>query len=79
VTRTDTALHRPASADGLGLGGLLSIGVHAALIAALALSVQWRRHTVQPVTAELWSAVPQAAAPAPAAAAEPPEIGRAHV
>ena len=42
----------------------LAILAHAALVAALTLGVQWR-HTAAPVTveAELWSAVPEQAAP----------------
>ena len=69
---TAPALHRPPSADGLGLGGALSLAVHLGLVAALAVSVSWRRHSVQPVSAELWAAVPQVAAPAANAGAPTP-------
>jgi colicin import membrane protein len=54
---------KPPSAEGPRIGLLLSLLAHAALIVALALGVQW--HTEEPagVTAELWAAVPQFAAP----------------
>jgi colicin import membrane protein len=61
----DATLPRPP--DGLGLGAILAILVHLLLIAALALGVNWRAHEPDAVVAELWSAVPQTAAPRPTA------------
>jgi colicin import membrane protein len=63
----DALLPRPPG--GNGAGALLALLVHAALIAALTVSVNWRSPPAQTVAAELWSAVPQVAAPR---AAEPP-------
>lgn len=48
----------------MGTAALLALGAHTALVGALALGVNWR--TATPTTtasAELWSAVPQVAAP----------------
>ncbi|MEO6746663.1 MAG: cell envelope integrity protein TolA [Caldimonas sp.] len=53
----------PRSADGLGRGAVLAVLVHLLLIVAIAFSVNWRAHEPEGVTAELWSAVPQIAAP----------------
>ena len=53
----------PRSADGLGRGAVLAVLVHLLLIVAIAFSVNWRAHVPEGVTAELWSAVPQIAAP----------------
>lgn len=61
---------QPRQPGGLGVGALLALLAHAALVAALALGVAWRtRPSDAVVSAELWSAVPQVAAPAPV---EPP-------
>jgi colicin import membrane protein len=82
-----TALHRddliPSSPDGTGKGLVLALLVHAMLIAAIAVSVQWRSSAPPGVEAELWAAVPQMAAPratapqpqpvAPAPQPKPPE------
>ena len=57
----DSLLPRPPG--GLAPGALLALLVHSGLIAALALSVQWRSASVDVVSAELWSSVPQTAAP----------------
>lgn len=57
----DATMPRPP--DGLGRGAALAILVHLLLIAAIAFSVHWRAHEPEGVTAELWSAVPQIAAP----------------
>jgi colicin import membrane protein len=63
----------PQAPGGLGAGAALALVVHAALIAALTLGVDWRTHDPEPVAAELWAAVPQAAAPpAPEPAPAPP-------
>jgi colicin import membrane protein len=61
---------RPRSADSARTGVALSVLAHAGLIAALSLGVQWRSQEAAVVQAELWSAVPQAAAPP----APPPEL-----
>ena len=62
-------MRRPPSPDGMGAGTTLAVLVHVGLVAALAYGVAWRRHEVNTVSAELWAAVPQIAAPM---AAEPP-------
>lgn len=63
---------QPQSADGLGTGALLALAVHGGLIAALALGVNWRQQTEVEFSAELWSSVPEVAAPpAPTPAPEP--------
>ena len=54
---------RPRPPDGLGVGAALAVLVHLALVAALAFGVNWRTHEPDGVVAELWSAVPQVAAP----------------
>lgn len=66
---------RPPSADSPRAGLAMSALAHAGLLAALALGVQWRAEEPASVSAELWSAVPQIAAPAqqdtPAAEPQP--------
>ncbi len=54
----------PPAAGGLGRPLVLAVLAHLLLVAALTLGVQWRRSaaTIE-VQAELWAAVPQAAAP----------------
>jgi len=54
---------RPPEAPGLGRGLLFAVIAHAALLAALSAGVQWRTKAPPAFEAELWSAVPQAAAP----------------
>ena len=50
----------------LGLGAALALLAHGGLIGALALGLNWRLPVPDSVmSAELWSAVPQQAAPAP--------------
>jgi colicin import membrane protein len=66
------AVLRPPPPPGLGRGALLSLLAHAGLLAALAFAVSWRSHAPQVVSAELWSAVPQVAAPAAASPPAPP-------
>ncbi len=51
-------------------GALLALLVHAGLIGALALGVDWRQRDEEVLSAELWAALPQVAAPQ-AAAPEP--------
>jgi colicin import membrane protein len=62
----------PQRPGGLGLGALLALVVHFALVSALALGVSW--HVAEPdvVSAELWAAVPQIAAPAAPREVPPP-------
>jgi colicin import membrane protein len=70
---------RPQRPEGLGLGALLSLLAHGVLVLALALAVRWRTTEPEGVSAELWAAVPQVAAP-PAAQPSPtppPEPERA--
>ena len=68
----DSALPRdplmPRRPKGMGAGLGLAILAHLLLILAIAFGVNWRAHEPAGVEAELWSAVPQAAAPR---AAEP--------
>lgn len=61
----------PPPPGGMAAGAAISVGAHLGLLAALALAVQWRLPAPQPVAAELWATVPQAAAP-PAAQAPSP-------
>lgn len=63
----------PQRPGGMGAGAVLALLVHAGLIAALAFGVSWRAQAPETVSAELWSALPQVAAPKPVetAAAEP--------
>ena len=60
---------RPRGDSRLGLGATLALLAHGGLVGALALGLNWRLPQA-PVaaSAELWAAVPQAAAPAPVAA-----------
>ncbi|MBN8487772.1 MAG: cell envelope integrity protein TolA [Burkholderiales bacterium] len=62
---------RPPSADSPRAGLAMSALAHAGLMAALALGVQWRTDEPTSVSAELWAAVPQIAAPARPEVAEP--------
>jgi|CXWL01.1.fsa_nt_gi colicin import membrane protein len=69
----DMLLPRPPG--GTGPGALLALAVHAGLIVALTTAIDWRTHTPEIVSAELWASVPQPAAPrpeAPLVAAPPP-------
>ncbi len=62
----------PPPTPGLMRGVLLAIVAHSALVFLLALGVQWKRDaTVVTAEAELWSALPQEAAPRPAPPPEP--------
>ena len=64
-----TALHRDAFAPrqppGMRSGLALALLVHALLIVAIAWGVRWKASEPEGVVAELWSAVPQIAAPRP--------------
>ena len=57
----------PQAPGGNGPGAALALVVHAGLVVALTLGVDWRNREPESVSAELWAAVPQMAAP-PAAA-----------
>ena len=59
----DSLLPRPPG--GNGAGALLALLVHGGLILALTTVVDWRVRTPEAVSAELWAAVPQIAAPPP--------------
>ena len=65
---------QPARSSKAGLlrGVSLALVMHALLIGALTWSTRWKSSTPASVEAELWSAVPQSAAPAPVKAAPPP-------
>lgn len=66
---------RPRDDSRLGLGAALALLAHGGLVGALALGLNWRLPQA-PVaaSAELWAAVPQAAAPAPVVQAAPPPV-----
>ena len=57
----------PQAPGGNGPGAALALVVHAGLIVALTVGVDWRNREPEPVSAELWAAVPQMAAPPPVA------------
>ncbi len=61
----------PRQPPGMRSGLVLALIVHALLILAIAWSVRWKASEPEGVVAELWSAVPQIAAPRPTA--PPPE------
>lgn len=75
ILRQDDAL-TPRTEDGMGKAALLALGAHALLLVALAFGVNWRASEPEGVTAELWAAVPQAAAPAEVAPPPPPPVER---
>ena len=62
----------PQAPGGNAPGAALALLVHAGLVAVLALGVDWRNREPDTVSAELWAAVPQLAAPPPAAEVAPP-------
>ena len=64
VLRADAFAPRPP--PGMRSGLALALIVHALLILALAWSVSWKTSEPEGVVAELWSALPQSAAPRPA-------------
>ena len=59
----------PRAPGGTGVGAVLALLAHAALVWALTSTVQWRTRPPEVVSADLWASVPQAAAPL---AAPPP-------
>lgn len=64
---------RPRRPGGMGRGAMFALVVHAGLILALAVGVSWRSSEPAGVSAELWAAVPEVAAPAPVAPVAPPQ------
>ena len=75
----DPFMPRPPPGRGTALG--LALLAHVLLIAALAFGVHWRNSEPTTMAAELWSAVPQAAAPRavepePAAIPAPAEVNK---
>ena len=57
---------RPPQSEDLTAGATMSVIAHAVLVAALVWGVHWKTESsAEGVQAELWSAVPQFAAPAP--------------
>ena len=65
----DTLLPRPPG--GLAPGAALALLAHAGLLLALTYATDWRTQPPTVVSAELWAAVPQVAAPPPVAAPVP--------
>jgi len=65
---------RPRRPGGMGRGAMFALVVHAGLILALAIGVSWRSSEPAGVSAELWAAVPEVAAPAPVAPVAPPPV-----
>jgi len=63
LKRHDTLM--PQRLGGMRKGTMLALLVHVGLVIALAFGVAWRSQTPTAVSAELWSAVPQVAAPKP--------------
>jgi colicin import membrane protein len=68
--RSDPLL--PQHPGGTGPGAVLAVLAHAVLLAGLAFGTQWRASAPTPMSAELWAALPQQAAPRPATAPELP-------
>lgn len=62
---------RPPEAAGIGRGVALALLAHAALIVALSYGLHWRSDTAPAFEAELWSSVPQVAAPPEQAPPQP--------
>lgn len=62
----------PQAPGGNAPGAALALLVHAGLVVALTVGVDWRNREPETVSAELWAAVPQMAAPPPAAEVAPP-------
>jgi colicin import membrane protein len=62
---------RPRRPGGMGRGALFALLVHVGLVIAIAFGVSWRSSEPAGVTAELWAAVPEVAAPAAVAPPTP--------
>ena len=69
LSRQDNLM--PQRPGGLRKGTAMALLVHVGLLIALAFGVSWRSQTPAGVSAELWSAVPQVAAPPPAVQPKP--------
>ncbi len=65
----DTLLPRPPG--GLAPGAALALLAHAGLLLALSQATDWRMQPAEVISAELWAAVPQVAAPRPEPVAAP--------
>lgn len=63
---------RPQKPGGMRAGAVAAVLAHLVLIGAITLAVKWRVSTPEGVTAELWSANPQEAAPRGEAPPPPP-------
>src|SRR3954467_9047743 len=64
---------RPPREEDWSTGVTISIVAHATLIGALVWGLHWRSSTqVSEASAELWSAIPETAAPAPVETPPPP-------
>jgi colicin import membrane protein len=70
VASRDPFMPQPVQRTGPALG--LALFAHVLLIAALAFGVNWRNSEPASIAAELWSAVPQAAAPRAVEVPTPP-------
>jgi colicin import membrane protein len=75
-TRIDAAQQRdeflPKRPKGMNRGALLALLAHGVLIVGLTVSLRWQTKDPTVLSAELWSATPQTAAPAPTVAPPPP-------
>jgi len=65
---------RPPRERGTTRAMLLAIAMHALLVAGLWVGVAWRTEEPMTVQAELWSSIPQTAAPAPRPAPQPEPV-----
>ncbi len=63
---------RPQRPEGMGRGAMLALLIHVGLLIALAFGVNWRSSEPVGNSAELWAAVPVAAAPAAVTPPPPP-------
>jgi colicin import membrane protein len=65
---------KPEQPGGFGVGAMFALLAHGALVAMLAIGVSWRSSTpdAAALSAELWSAVPEVAAPRPVEPPPPP-------
>lgn len=63
---------RPKKPGGMRAGAVAAVLAHLVLIGAITLAVNWRSSTPEGVTAELWAATPQEAAPRGEAPPPPP-------
>ena len=64
---------KPEQPGGFGIGAFFALLAHAVLVAVLAIGVNWRSSAPDAaLSAELWSAVPEVAAPAPKPVEPPP-------